>query len=294
MGKGRGTLILNNGSRHLWSLFLNNETNLGHASRALHGHDIDAHVNACWLSAQETVARVKKDIASLHPKTILEVGASTGLNCYALAKLFHGAQVRGLEPETQAVDVAQSMKVAEELSPMFIEGVGENIPLPDESVDLILCHTVIEHVRDVPKVIAEMSRVLAPGGVIHLEAPNYIWPFEPHLAVWCIPLLGKRFVKLCATMQGKGDMANFLSHLQFVHPTYLENLFKSNSLEYSNRSIDKIESVFSRTADIKQYKKLAKLLGMIGMLQLDRLVIKLLLMFRLYPSLLYTIRKRIS
>jgi hypothetical protein len=38
---------------------------------------------------------------------------------------------------------------------MFIEGVGQNILLPDGSVDLVLCYPVIEHVRDVPKVIAE-------------------------------------------------------------------------------------------------------------------------------------------
>jgi ubiquinone/menaquinone biosynthesis C-methylase UbiE len=287
-------MILNNTSRHLWSLFLCNEKNLGHTSRGLNGNDIDAHVTACWLSAQATTARVKRDIGPLHPRTILEVGASTGLNCYALTKLFDSAQVWGVEPETQAVEVAQSMKVAGELPPKFIDGIGENIPLPDESVDLILCHTVIEHVSDVPKVISEMHRVLAPGGVIHLEAPNYIWPFEPHLGVWCVPLLGKRFVKLCATMQGKGMVTDFLNHLQFVHPTYLEAIFQKHSLEYRNRSIDKIETVFSQTADIKQYKKLAKLLRMMRMLRLDRLVVKLLQNFRLYPSVLYTIRKRIS
>ena len=284
-------MILNNTSRHLWSLFLNNETNLGHASRALHGDDIDEHVKVCWLSAQETVARVKKDIVPLEPRTIVEVGASTGLNCYALEKLFDGAQVWGLEPETQAVEVAQSMKAAKELSPIFIEGVGENIPIPDESVDLILCHTVIEHVRDVAKVISEMNRVLAPGGVVHLEAPNYIWPYEPHLGVWCIPLLGKGFVKLCAATQGKVGMADFLNHLQFVHPVYLENLFDKYSLAYQNRSIDKIESVFSKTANIKSYKRLARLLSISRRLWLDRPVVKLLEKLRIYPSVLYTLPK---
>ena len=285
---------LNNTTRYLWSLFLNNVDNLGHTSRALHGKDIDQHVNACWLSAQETVARVKKDIEPLQPRTILEVGASTGLNCYALAKLIEGSKVFGVEPEIQAVKVAQSMRAAQELSPIFIEGIGENIPLPDESVDLILCHTVIEHVRDVPKVISEMNRVLVPGGVIHLEAPNYMWPFEPHLCVWCVPLFGKKFVKFCANIQGKGRLAYFLNHLQFVHPIYLEELFEKHALQYRNRSIDKIESVFSKTADIKKYKKLAKLLIILKNLWLDRLAVDLLRTFRIYPSVLYTIRKRVS
>jgi ubiquinone/menaquinone biosynthesis C-methylase UbiE len=285
---------LNSASRRLWTLFLNNKTNLGHATRILHGDDIDAHVMACWLSAQETVARVKKDIEPLKPSTVLEVGSSTGQNCYALAKILDNVQVWGVEPETQAVEVAKSMKVFNELSPIFIEGVGEDIPLEDESVDLILCHTVIEHVRDVPKVISEMNRVLVSGGVIHLEAPNYVWPFEPHLGVWCIPLLGKGFLKICARLQGKGGVTDFLNHLQFVHPAYLEDLFDRHLLEYQNRSIEKIQAVLSGTAEIKQYKKLARLLVMLRILGLDKLAVMVLRKFRIYPSVLYTIRKRVS
>lgn len=287
-------MILTDSSRQLWSLFLNNKNNLGHTSRVLQGPDIDAHVNACWISAEETVGRVKKDTEPLAPRIILEIGASAGLNCYALAQAYPCAQVWGIEPELPAVAVAQSMKKANDSSPKVIEGVGENIPLPDKSVDLILCHTVIEHVRDVAKVISEMNRVLAPGGVIHLEAPNYIWPFEPHLGVWCIPLFGKSFVRFCAVLQGKGGMVNFLNHLQFVHPNLLEKLFDQYALEYQNRSINKIESVFSQSSEIKSYKKLARLLKGIGMLGLDGPLVKLLRKFRIYPSVLYTIRKPIS
>lgn len=89
-------------------------------------------------------------------------------------------------------------------------------------------------------------------------------------------------------------MTDFLNHLQFVHPNYLEVLFNKHSLEFKNRSIEKIEAVFLKTGDIKHYKKLAKLMAMAGMLGLDRLVVKLLRTFRIYPSVLYTIRKRMS
>jgi ubiquinone/menaquinone biosynthesis C-methylase UbiE len=278
-------VIISNATRHFWSAFLNNDDNLGHASRALYGNDIDDHVRACWRSAQETVAKVKKDIEPLQPNIILEVGASAGLNCFAFEKTYEKSVILGIEPETQAIKVAQSMKVLENLLPIFIKGVGEKIPLPDASVDLILCHIVREHVIYVPKVISEMSRVLAPGGVIHIEAPNCIWPYEPHLDIWRIPLLGKKFVKFCAYIQGKGKMINFLNHLQFIHPRYIETLLKLNSLEYQNRSIEKINSAFLHKADIKQYKKLAKILTIVKKYRLDGIALWLVGIFRLYPWL---------
>jgi len=89
-------------------------------------------------------------------------------------------------------------------------------------------------------------------------------------------------------------MAVFLNHLQFVYPTDLEGIFNQYLFEYGNRSIDKIDSVFRQTSDIKQYKKLAKQLSMTRMLGLDLLVIELLRTARLYPSVLYAIRKRVS
>ena len=37
--------------------------------------------------------------------------------------------------------------------------MGENLPFKDEQFDLIICHTVIEHVSNVEIVLSEMNRV---------------------------------------------------------------------------------------------------------------------------------------
>lgn len=284
---------LNDDSRLAWAQFICNTSNAGHAERVLHGSDIDSHVSACWASAQATAGRIQQDIGPLNPKKILEVGASTGLNSYALAQFYPDADVIGIEPEEQAVAVANSMKqVWPNFLPVFEAGYGEALPLDDASVDLIICHTVIEHVRDVPKVIAEMSRVLALGGVIHLEAPNYIWPYEPHLGVWCVPLFGKAFVRTCARLQGKGNMLDFLNHLQFVHPKMLENLFTRHGLAIENRATRKIAAAFSgNTKDVKAYKKLATVMHAASFLGFGRFMTHVLVKLGFYPSVLYTLRK---
>jgi ubiquinone/menaquinone biosynthesis C-methylase UbiE len=42
----------------------------------------------------------------------------------------------------------------------YHKGTGENIPYESNSFDIVLCCDVLEHVRDLPKVISEISRVL--------------------------------------------------------------------------------------------------------------------------------------
>ena len=51
----------------------------------------------------------------------------------------------------------------------FIEGTIEEVPLPDGAVDVVISNCVINLSVDKPKVIAEMFRVLAPGGRIGIS-----------------------------------------------------------------------------------------------------------------------------
>lgn len=285
---------LNDLARQAWSVFLGNEENLGHLKRLLVGNDLDAHVDACWQSARATVERIDRDLPGHDPNCILEVGASTGLNCFALRKRWPQARVIGIEPEHAAVYAAQIMAQAmQEPAPEFILGYGESLPLPDGSVDLIVCHTVIEHVQDVEAVVAEMSRVLSPQGVLHLEAPNYIWPYEPHLGIWCLPVLGKAGVGLAAVLQGKRQQVGFLEHLQFVTPRRLELAFKRHGLAWENRVKEKVERTLNGdSGHIKAYRRSAAMLQLLSKIGLSRLLVRGILWSKLYPSVLYTCRKR--
>ncbi len=64
-------------------------------------------------------------------------------------------------------------KVLDKVSDFNPDIVGDihALPLPDESVDAIVCIAVLEHVEEPQKAVREMHRVLKPGGYCFIFAP---------------------------------------------------------------------------------------------------------------------------
>jgi SAM-dependent methyltransferase len=52
---------------------------------------------------------------------------------------------------------------------IFLKGEIENVPLPSESVDVVISNCVVNLSTDKPAVLAEMARVLNPGGRIGIS-----------------------------------------------------------------------------------------------------------------------------
>lgn len=264
-----------------------------HLHFVLEGGTIPSHVDQCLRSAAATAERVCSDLPSAFmPNNILEVGASVGFNSLALARKFPKAAIHSVEPDQEAVDVASSMAADFNVSYKPVCGIGENLPYPDCYFDLIVCHTVIEHVQDVEQVISEMARVLKPGGYIHIEAPNYFWPYEPHLSIWCLPLAGKYGVKIMARLQGQGNHLSYLNHLQFVTPWRLERSFGRNGLRWENRVKNKLETVMcGDESQVLAYRRAGRFLRVLGRTGIGNVLIKIVLSCGLFPSVLYTVQR---
>lgn len=58
-----------------------------------------------------------------------------------------------------------------------IIGDIHNIPLPADSIDAIICHSVLEHVINPTKAVEELYRILRPGGKIFVHVPS-IYPYH--------------------------------------------------------------------------------------------------------------------
>ncbi len=260
-----------------------------HLHFALEGGCLEQHVSIGREVGRRTAARIRDDVFT-SPTTILEVGSSVGFNCYGLAELFPSSRVVGIEPDGEACAVAEATALDLCLENTdFIQGVGERLPFPDETFDLIVCHTVIEHVNDVDACIAEMARVLRPGGRIHLDAPNYLWPWEPHLRIVVPPLCPKPLMRLLARLQGAGANCGYAQHLKLVHPAWIERCFTRGGLRWTNRTELKLRlAAAGEDRQVVAYRRTAKILSIFRALGLADLLAGGLIRARCYPSLLYT------
>jgi SAM-dependent methyltransferase len=70
----------------------------------------------------------------------------------------------------------------------FVQADGTSLPFSSESFDLVLSHSVIEHVDSAERYLSECYRVLRPGGVLFLQTPPYLSFAGAHLSRLKIPI----------------------------------------------------------------------------------------------------------
>ncbi|KAA3498034.1 class I SAM-dependent methyltransferase [Rhizobium rhizogenes] len=78
-----------------------------------------------------------------------------------------------LHPAVQytGIDVPEAISFGMRNNIDIIPFDGINIPFPDASCDAVLCTEVLEHVADPASLVAEMYRVLRPGGLMIATVP---------------------------------------------------------------------------------------------------------------------------
>ncbi len=111
---------------------------------------------------------------------VLENGCGVGMYLAPLQQALGTPGVFGLE-----YDFERAAEAGRRASPpRVVCGAGEHLPYPDEVFDVILSNEVIEHVQDDGLALAEMARVLKPGGRLVLFCPNRWYPVETHGIYW--------------------------------------------------------------------------------------------------------------
>ena len=100
----------------------------------------------------------------------LEVGCGGGILTEEIAKM--GFITTGIDPSEQSLNIAIKHANDDNLKIKYEKGTGENLPFQNNSFDIVFCCDVLEHVRDLPKVISEISRVLKNGGIFIYDTFN--------------------------------------------------------------------------------------------------------------------------
>lgn len=92
---------------------------------------------------------------------VADLGCGTGETVALLAS--HVQRVIGVDREARMLDVARE-RTAHQPNAELRQGGLTALPLDDHSVDAVLCMLVLHHVEDTDTALAEIARILRPGG----------------------------------------------------------------------------------------------------------------------------------
>jgi len=172
-----------------------------------------------------------KNLSTLN---LLNVGGSAGIIDNYLAKYFE--HVTSIDIDEGAIAHAQSQQTAENLT---IElGDALNLGYPEESFDVVICSHVYEHVVDPVKMLAEIRRVLKPGGVCYFAAGNRLCWMEPHYKLPLLSAVPRPLAHLYIRLSGKARFYHE-KHLSYWGLIQLIKPFKH--LDYTKKLINNPE-----------------------------------------------------
>jgi SAM-dependent methyltransferase len=137
------------------------------AKTALEERISNAHYTFSSEFERSSKVFTRRLVPDAPPLRILDVGCGTGLNAERLAAKGH--TITGIDLSPVAI---------EKFTQKGFKGMvcdierDAGVPLASASFDLVFASEVIEHVSDTGTFLAEVSRLLRPGGTLILSTPN--------------------------------------------------------------------------------------------------------------------------
>jgi SAM-dependent methyltransferase len=132
-----------------------------------------------WFAGRRRLfAREIAELRIGNDPQILDIGTSTGTNLRMLRDLGY-RRVTGLDFSLDAIRYCEDTG----LGPVRHGDVCA-LPFADGSFDLVLATDIIEHVDDDGRALAEIARVLAPGGAVLITVPTFpsLWGLQDRVA----------------------------------------------------------------------------------------------------------------
>jgi 2-polyprenyl-3-methyl-5-hydroxy-6-metoxy-1,4-benzoquinol methylase len=156
---------------------------------------------------------------SIVGKDLLDFGCGYGGRTIEYAR--QARSVVGVEPFTRHIDLATAY--ARSLGVRNVEFrlcTQMEIPLPDASIDVVVSYDVLEHVQSPPASVAEIRRVLRPGGKAFLVFPAYLGAASHHLD-YISTLPGLHWIFSARTLV-KAVNTMLMQDSRFGKPSYTE------------------------------------------------------------------------
>jgi SAM-dependent methyltransferase len=160
------------------------------------------------------------------------------------------ALLNGREGKYVAVDMRRSPRVS-------VLAAAEEIPLRSEQFELVICTQVLQYVADPARAIAEIFRLLKPGGHLLMSVPaayprdseHECWRFLPH----GLKTLTASFRRVEIAAEG-GSISGLCRTVavwltMFAHPAFLRSILCNSVIPLLNLSAVALDRVFGKDND---------------------------------------------
>ena len=143
---------------------------------------------------------------------IVDIGSGMGGTSVAMA--LDGAFVVASEFNPAYCRITQLRARRYDLGLPVVNATGEAMPYADGSFDLALCWDVVEHVNDAERLIAELGRVVRPGGRVLLTVINRFAWRDPHYHLVGINYLPRPLAERLIAWRGRSKARSALQDKQ--------------------------------------------------------------------------------
>lgn len=153
--------------------------------------------------------------AELENLSILEIGSGMGGLLVRLQQ--EGLKAFGLDYCTDYCVISKIRGMRYGIGTPIFNAQAERIPLRDQSVDVILCYEVFEHVFDPVTLLQELRRVVRPNGVVFITVPNRWALYDHHYHLWGVNLLPRRLAEVIIRRTGRDKGVDRSAGVQLLH-----------------------------------------------------------------------------
>lgn len=152
-------------------------------------HETYTHGHAAATVRQHGKRTAEEAAAFLLPHLrpgmrLLDVGCGPGSITRGLAERVAPGEVIGIDLSRETLEAARAEAAARGLTNLrYEEASVYQLPYPDNSFDAAYAHQVFQHLREPAKALAEILRVLRPGGLVGVRDVDWgtatYWPVDP-------------------------------------------------------------------------------------------------------------------
>ena len=149
---------------------------------------------------------------------VLDIACGTGVVARTVADRLQGqGQITGLDLNPAMLRVARRRSDAAGLEIDWVQGDAQTLPFPDAAFDLVFCQQGIQFFPDRAGAVAEMHRVLAPGGEVAVACWRGLArnPFFAHLAQAVQQRVGSGALAMPFSLDDPLELAGLLQQAGF-------------------------------------------------------------------------------